>query len=299
MNSYTAKGIQHRLITQPFILDNTSETCILQCSPGFWSDWDAATTVLGQKCISDNCKTADPEHPTKCLTCWDKTDISSFIQWSGKGSYLEADIVGITPEKPFGVSPQAGECTMQCSPGYFHTAKVANSIDPLDQICGLCDPNCATCEENATNCTGCLSGYYEINNACQPCHGNCKSCIDSAKKCTECWTNHDITLASSGNLRDWKGNGTNTEWRGIPLYMKSDKTTPKDGMTGRETVGTPFEDLTETGDRFNLVLDLGRLAIRGMTRSARLAQRIAGPAWGRTITAPPAGPRRMLSTLIL
>jgi hypothetical protein len=249
--------VENRLLTEPFTLDTASKTCKLQCSPGFWSDWDAANTILGQKCISDNCKTADPEHPTKCLTCWDKTDLVSYIQWSGKGSYLEADIAGITPEKPYGVAPEVEQCTMQCTPGYFITAKVANSVDPLDQICGKCDPICAKCQGTATNCADCYSGYYQINGACQPCHGNCKVCTGSAEKCTACWTNHDITLASTGNPRDWKGDGTNTKWRGIALYMKSDLLTPKDSMTGRDKIGPPFEDPTETGDRCTLRCGMG------------------------------------------
>ena len=82
---------------QPFVLDKITGECILQCKPGYWSNWKSkankAPFVTQQRCYSDNCKNFDysdyqvGNNSKICTDCWANEDIADRDNWSAAPSY--------------------------------------------------------------------------------------------------------------------------------------------------------------------------------------------------------------------
>jgi hypothetical protein len=142
--------------------------CVLQCEPGYWVDWGGTTDPLRQRCISDNCRTADPDDPDRCTSCWGAREVKYYPNWLGSNSYSLDDIAGIDTKEPFLLEPADGWCKMGCGPGYF--LDQLTTVAPRAQKCSHCSINCRTCAIKPGRCRSCwnisdLSGSYEMQQA--------------------------------------------------------------------------------------------------------------------------------------
>ena len=72
-----------------------------------------------------------------------------------------------------------------CFKGYY--------LSNLDDMCTLCDNNCAECVDEPNNCTVCHDGFYlDEESVCQPCYPSCKTCNGHSQHCTSCFD--DVTF---------------------------------------------------------------------------------------------------------
>ena len=80
-----------------------------------------ASNVWDQRCTSDNCKNwvyaADSDVATKCTECWANSDIDTYLNFDGKGSYSEQELSGRNTTEPF--TKNSDQCVLQCGIDYW------------------------------------------------------------------------------------------------------------------------------------------------------------------------------------
>jgi len=216
------------------ISESTCTDNVCECNEGLYYD---ATVRMCKPCSSQlHCKTCeDGNSCTACasgyyddgshegITCEDAVDAENcpedVCKCSGTNMYFDPDTrICKSCSDAF---DNCDECTKdgctKCDDGYYDPnpsetgplscvecpndeckCKTGEFLDK-DRSCRKCSGECGTCEESATKCMSCHTGYYD-NNAvivtregehvydCQQCGQYCAAC-NSATECTSCETN--------------------------------------------------------------------------------------------------------------
>jgi hypothetical protein len=96
-DTYTDLDLEGVDLEQPFVLDEITGVCILQCKSGYWSNYKSirypSDDPSGQRCYSNNCRDFNylqnnsGNNSTICTQCWEKQDVDNYNTWSAAPSY--------------------------------------------------------------------------------------------------------------------------------------------------------------------------------------------------------------------
>lgn len=135
--------------SKPWIKNETTNVCELQCNEGYRSNLNDALYPAGnsneQRCVYNICKRAslDKEAVSNaCSECWDLTDIND-PDWILHDKFTDRELAFADVEMPFALNPDTGGCELQCQPGFW-----SNSSSNFDSA--VEDPFSVRCTYN--NC---------------------------------------------------------------------------------------------------------------------------------------------------
>lgn len=193
----TCTGCYSRSLTGNYIYNPSNNTCVSQCSPGWY-----LSSAQCEPCLVE-CATC--ANSTGCLTC-------------AKGYFLNSTCYTTCPDKyyPDDASGSCKDCISpclncvsnstckNCITGYIMYNGVCSQTCPNTTISNgsICIPcsNCQTCANVISNCTSCTSatylfnstcltfcpsGYVGMANLCLPCV-SCLTCTTTQSTCTSC-----------------------------------------------------------------------------------------------------------------